>query len=417
MDALLHSDALIVICSPAAAKSKWVNQEISEFCQMQGPDRVFCCIVEGDPPGVFPEAISKLGEPLAADFRKTQDGRKDGLTKLVAGLLGLGFDDLRQREAQKRRRRQAVITAASTIGMVITTSLAAWAWVAQQQAVEARQESESRRVQAESLLGFMVGDLRTSLEPLGRLDLLDIVADQAVAYFKQPNIGDVTDDELTAKAKILTQIGEIKTDRYLYTEALTAFKQAYEQSKELGLRHPSDAGILYERSQAEFWVGYIHWRIGDLDDTVHWFTMYRESALELTQLEPEKDEWISELAYANHNLGVLALEQDQPDRAFEVFHDEADAFSDLLTRAPEDIDLREAYADAISWLGTASSRRGDLTEGLAYQSESKVAREALAGDHPDNAHLKLWEAVALGNEAAAHSLLGQLQEAGGPIPG
>ncbi|MCJ7816005.1 MAG: toll/interleukin-1 receptor domain-containing protein, partial [Xanthomonadales bacterium] len=205
LDALRRSDALIVICSPAAAKSKWVNQEISEFCQMQRPDRVFCCSVEGDPPGVFPEAISKLGEPLAADFRKTQDGRRDGLTKLVAGLLGLGFDELRQREAQTRRRRQAAITAASTIGMVITTSLAAWAWVAQQQAVQSRQESESRRAQAENLLGFMVGDLRASLEPLGRLDLLDIVADQAIAYFKQPNIGEVTDAELTTKAKLLTQ--------------------------------------------------------------------------------------------------------------------------------------------------------------------------------------------------------------------
>jgi len=85
LDALQRSDALIVICSPAAAKSRWVNQEILEFCRVQPADRVFCCIVEGDPPGVFPEALAVLGEPLAADFRKTRDGRRDGLTKLVAG--------------------------------------------------------------------------------------------------------------------------------------------------------------------------------------------------------------------------------------------------------------------------------------------------------------------------------------------
>lgn len=136
LDALQRSDALIVICSPAAAKSKWVNQEILEFCRLQRADRVFCCIVEGDPPGVFPPAIAVLDEPLAADFRKTRDGRRAGLTKLVAGLLGLGLDDLRQREAQARRRRQAVVTGASAMGMVITTGLAAWAWLAQQRAVE-----------------------------------------------------------------------------------------------------------------------------------------------------------------------------------------------------------------------------------------------------------------------------------------
>ena len=411
LDALQRSDALIVICSPAAAKSNWVNREISEFCRVQRADRVFCCIVEGDPPGVFPEAIAALGEPLAADFRKARGGRRDGLTKLVAGLLGLGLDELRRREAQTRRRRQAVITGASAIGMVITTGLAAWAWVAQQQAVEARQQSESRRAQAENLLGFMVGDLRSSLEPLGRLDLLDIVADQAMTYFKQPNIGEVSDGELTVRARILTQIGEIKTDRYLYEEALAAFTEAHTQSRELSLRHPSDAAILFERSQAEYWVGYIQWRIGKLDDAAHWLSVYRDSALKLTLLEPDEDDWITELAYANHNLGVLALEQDDPHRAFEVFQAEAAAFGELITRSPEDVDLREAFADTISWLGTASSRRGDLATALDYQSQSKVAREALASEHPDNLHLQLWKAVALGNEASAHAMLGRIAAA------
>src|SRR5690606_25832808 len=147
-------------------------------------------------------------------------------------------------------------------------------WLAQQEAVEARQQSESRRAQAEGLLGFMVGDLRSSLEPLGRLDLLDIVADQAMDYFKQPNIGEVSDSELAAKAKILTQIGEIKTDRYLYEEALAAFTEANAQSRQLSLRHPSDTAILFERSQAEYWVGYIHWRIGNLDDAARWLSVY-----------------------------------------------------------------------------------------------------------------------------------------------
>lgn len=411
LDALHRSDALIVICSPAAAKSRWVNQEIVEFCRVQPADRVFCCIVEGDPPGVFPEALSAVGEPLAADFRKTRDGRRDGLTKLVAGLMGLELDELRQREAQTRRRRQAVVTGASALGMMITTGLAAWALFAQQQAVEARQQSESRRAQAEDLLGFMVGDLRSSLEPLGRLDLLDIVADQAMEYFKQPNIGEVSDGELTAKARILTQIGEIKTNRYLYEEALGAFTEANAQSRQLSFRHPSDTAILFERSQAEYWVGYVHWRIGNLDDAARWLSVYRDSALELTRLEPDRDDWIAELAHANHNLGVLALEQGDPHRAFEVFQAEATAFGELLARSPKDVDLREAHADAISWLGTASSQRGDLAAALDYQAQSRVTREAMASEHADNVHLQLWKAVARANEASAYAMLGRIADA------
>ena len=52
-EALADSEALIVICSPTAAKSKWVNQEVKEFEQLHGGANIYCCIVEGRAPEVF----------------------------------------------------------------------------------------------------------------------------------------------------------------------------------------------------------------------------------------------------------------------------------------------------------------------------------------------------------------------------
>ena len=45
--ALERSAALIVICSPAAAQSKWVNEEIREFRRLGRAANIFCLLVDG----------------------------------------------------------------------------------------------------------------------------------------------------------------------------------------------------------------------------------------------------------------------------------------------------------------------------------------------------------------------------------
>ncbi len=126
--ALRHARFLVVICSPRSAKSQWVNQEIVQYKQMHGEERVLCMIVDGEPwasdgkPGFgveeecFPEAVRhRLGadgtlsaertEPIAADAREGKDGKEAAVIKLMAGLLGVGFDALRRREEAYQRRR------------------------------------------------------------------------------------------------------------------------------------------------------------------------------------------------------------------------------------------------------------------------------------------------------------------------
>ena len=55
-NALTESASLIVICSPAAAASRWVNEEVKVFKQMGKGDQVFCLLV-GDPSNSFPPEV------------------------------------------------------------------------------------------------------------------------------------------------------------------------------------------------------------------------------------------------------------------------------------------------------------------------------------------------------------------------
>ena len=49
-DALAASSALVVVCSPDAARSEWVEDEIVRFKALHGEARVFPVIVAPEPP-------------------------------------------------------------------------------------------------------------------------------------------------------------------------------------------------------------------------------------------------------------------------------------------------------------------------------------------------------------------------------
>jgi hypothetical protein len=111
-DALRASRSLIVVCSPDAAASKWVNREIEEFVASSQHDQIFLILVRGDPligspgspTGAFPPALAKrVNEPLWVDARKGGEGKARALARTIAGLLGLSFDTIWQRQRRMRR--------------------------------------------------------------------------------------------------------------------------------------------------------------------------------------------------------------------------------------------------------------------------------------------------------------------------
>jgi virginiamycin B lyase len=103
-EALAESGALIVLCSPSAARSKWVNEEIRVFRRVGNRKRVFSVLLAGDPGEAFPPALLEDGEePLAVDFRPHHDSLHDAHVRLAAALLNVDFDALKRRAAARVR--------------------------------------------------------------------------------------------------------------------------------------------------------------------------------------------------------------------------------------------------------------------------------------------------------------------------
>jgi tetratricopeptide (TPR) repeat protein len=163
--ALAESATLIVICSPNSARSKWVDEEIRTFIAAGRAKFIRLIIVDGEPHAIDPEreclppSLLSQGapEPLAADVRKQADGKQGAKLKILAGMLGVPYDELRQREAARRHKRLAVFAVAASIGLVVMAGLTTFAFVARSEAIEQRKIAELRTVTAERTVDFVKG--------------------------------------------------------------------------------------------------------------------------------------------------------------------------------------------------------------------------------------------------------------------
>jgi hypothetical protein len=181
-EAIHESRFLIVICSPDAAKSKWVNEEIKAFKGLGREYRVLALIVGGEPNAndddtnsaqeCFPVALRhRIGpegrltnertEPIAADARKGKDGNHNALLKIIAGVLGVRFDELKRRDEQRQAVKLRWIAGLSLTGVTIFATIAWYAYVMHHEAAERARMALSRQLATQSL-GYLTC-LRASL--------------------------------------------------------------------------------------------------------------------------------------------------------------------------------------------------------------------------------------------------------------
>ncbi|MEO9090898.1 MAG: hypothetical protein ABI247_11270, partial [Rhodanobacter sp.] len=275
--------------------------------------------------------------------------------KVIAGMLEVGFDTLKQREQHRRNQRLAAVTTMALVVMALTTALAVFALIS-------RHDAQRRQAQAENILGFMLGDLRGKLATVGRLDLMVAVDDKATAYFGTLQPRDLNQHELEQQARLLTGIGQVRLDQGQDDKAMLAFRDAYARSSELFRRQPGNGQRLFDRAQAEYWIGFAFWRHGQMDNAESWLRRYRDSALTLASTNRANFAWQREVAYSQGNLATLDLARGRDEQAERIFHETYDLYLGWIKTHPHDTGLRDEAANIASYLGTLAMQDGDLAE-------------------------------------------------------
>jgi tetratricopeptide (TPR) repeat protein len=367
-EALDASEALVVVCSPAAVASPWVNAEIAYF-RRHHPDRlVLAFVVAGDPGldprktpdrAAFPLSLlvdpdqpdAALGEPIAADAREEGDGFSAAFLKLAAGLLGVRYDQLRRRD---QRRRQLRWSLASASALVLAAVFAFLAW----QATVARDQARAAQSMAE---------LELQSERQTREFLLSVfsLSDASEARGSQVTVREVLDRAVDRIDRQEFSRPEIRS-RYLATMG-----QAYSS---LGLNRRSVE--LLRHSLAA---------LGQGEASPEMQVQQVESRIELADSLYDMGEY--EAALKEADPAALTLTPLQAARM-------ASIRGDVLTYLERDADAQAAYEQALA-LVQRSDPKATAATLVRARSLSGMAQIALFSGHPDKAVENLTASVAL----------------------
>jgi tetratricopeptide (TPR) repeat protein len=406
--ALAASQFLVVLCSPTAAKSRWTNLEIESFKRTRPEGCILAAIAAGEPfasdiPGredeeCFPPGLrykydrrghrtQKRAEPLAADFREAGEGnRRVAFLKLVAGMLGVGLDELVQREQTRRQRRLALLAAASLAGMAVTSTLAVTA-------IQARDAAREQRRQAEGLIAFMVGDLRDKLEPIGKLDVLDGVGSRVLAYYSKQDTSELSDDALMQRSQALNLMGEVAFQRGNLNEAQQLYRLAMAGTAEAVRRSPNDAERIYDHAQNVFWVGEAARFAGRPHESEAAWREYKRLADQMSALQPDNLKYRMEVLYANEDVGISLYYQHRFAEAAQLFESLVSPMQKLASLYPQDTTYLKELATLWAWVADSQRSRGNFDGAIdARRRQISALEQLLTMEADSNARSRLISA-------------------------
>jgi eukaryotic-like serine/threonine-protein kinase len=302
------------------------------------------------------------------------------------------------------RRHRTAVAFAAVLAVVLVGFAGAMAAQAERVA-RARDLAVVRQGQAEDLIGFMVGDLRAKLAPVGRLDILDDVGQRALAYFAAVPETELSDEEVFRRAEAIRQLGEVRVEQGTPDAAMEAFRDALALQQELVRRDPSNPEWQVGLSAAHFWVGYMHWFASDLDGALAEFLVYRTISERLVERDPTNDAWVRELGHAHSNLGSVQEARGDLEGALLSFRAMQAIRERLVQVDPDDRDKRFDLAIAHNKIATVTQKLGRLAEAEHDFRLEVATKEALVADYPDDVPLR--EHLGLAHAALGRVLVGQ----------
>lgn len=380
--ALGDSRTLIVLCSPDAQKSKWVDAEIRLFRMLHGDSGILCALIAGAPESSFPPALfENEREPLAADLMPKTF--RLGVTQLAASMLGVGLDTLLQRDVRRRLRRTQLMMAGSFVFALVMGSMATTA-------ILARGAAETSRSEAEKMAEYMISDLKQDLEPLGRLNILSDVGKRVTDYYDAIALRDMDDDRLARRARALHLLGQVALSERDSAQAKAEIRAGYDATKEILSRNPSSVDAIFAHAQSEFWVGEIHKQAKEFQKAKLYWAEYDKLSARLLAQNPDDLAWILEGGYSAQNLGYINEKTQDLDAASRQYRRAGEYFSRALAHPDTQSDaakIRAAefeLANLYAGQSALSRRTGDSEAADQFRLKQIKIYEKRYGSEPKN---------------------------------
>ena len=264
---------------------------------------------------------------------------------------------------------------------------------------ESQNLAQQKRLEAESLLGFMVGEFADKLRSVKRMDLLDGISNKALEYFSQQDtesneffLASFSKNEQNFKAhfqhaQTLGAMGEVAYSRGKNDEAQQAFSTAKVILAKLYQQQPENLELLKNLGANAFWLGQLAYDQSDYVSAQPLFELYREYSEQMNKLEPDNvDGWV-ELSYSQNTLGSLYSKQQNYEQAKKAFDSALALINRILEQRPLDDVTLSDKADTLSWLADIQLHRGNFSEFIGLKQQGQFILEQLLSAEPDNARI------------------------------
>jgi serine/threonine-protein kinase len=299
--------------------------------------------------------------------------------------------------AAPKRRAQMVML----IALVIVIAAFAAKYIID--VTTARRQAEQRRRQAEDLVSFMVGDLRTTLESVDRLDALDGAASRALAYFASLDPDELSGENLHKNALALAQLGDVRLHEAKLDEAVKLFQESVRFATAAVSRDPKRDEWQLALSNAHFWLGDALRRKGDHVGTLRHFRRYLEISSTLAAAHPGDPKFDAEVSYGHGNVGAAYEAAGDLNDALVEYQTAVDLDRRRLNRTPGNETWKKDLAISLNRLGVVLQARADLAGARrAFGEELALHRQLVAAAPRD--------ARRVGRLASSLAFMGVLQQ-------
>ena len=262
---------------------------------------------------------------------------------------------------------------------------------------QAQQLAQQKRQEAESLLGFMVGDFADKLRSVKRMDLLDGISNKALEYFtnqvEEPSsLFNFSSKQAEFKsrfqyAQTLEAMGEVAYSRGKTIEAFTAFENARIRLEALLKIQPNNLELLTLAGANAFWLGQLHYDKSDYAATEPLFKKYHAYSEKMYSLAPNGFNAIMELSYSHNSLGSLYLKQFNYIAAKQRFTKSLALKNKALELKPNNKNLLRDKADTISWLAKTEEKLGGFSTTVNMLENAASVVKEMTNRYPNDASL------------------------------
>ncbi len=291
------------------------------------------------------------------------------------------------------RRHRTAVAFSGGIAVLLVGFSVAMAVVAGRLA-HARTVAQARQAQAETLIGYMLGDLRQRLTGTVPLAVLDTVGAKAMQYFAAVPDAELSDAERSREALMLDQMGNLRLDQGRPAEAAVLAGRSLAIAERLVARDPTNTGWQIGLGHAHFAVGRAFWERGNVDSALAHFEPFLRISDALIRRYPDSASFRTERAYALTNIGNAREGRGDLRGAIAAYGAAYDITRRQAERDRGNADAQRDVGLVLHGLGRAQNANGDLRGALASHREERARMAALVAHDTANTESRRYLAMA-----------------------